>query len=91
MESTPDDTQDQGLPLVHYVRDILLNDMGDIPYGDAAAEDRYVIFYFYCVQNLNMIVNSGPDDPLAIKIKEAINNDHLDSTIKLGYTQATHY
>ena len=91
MESTPDDTQDQGLPLVHYVRDILLNDMGDIPYGDAAAEDRYVIFYFYCVQNLNMIVNSGPDDPLAIKIKEAINNDHLDSTIKLGYTQATNY
>jgi hypothetical protein len=89
MENTQEDIQDQGLPLVHYVRDILLNDMGDIPYGNAAAEDRYVIFYFYCVQNLNMIVNSAPGDPLAIKIKEAINNEHLDSTIKLGYTQAT--
>ena len=88
MENTQEDIQDQGLPLVHYVRDILLNDMGDIPYGNAAAEDRYVIFYFYCVQNLNMIVDSAPDDPLAIKIKEAINDDHLDSTIKLGYTQA---
>lgn len=89
MENTQEDIQDQGLPLVHYVRDILLNDMGDIPYGNAAAEDRYVIFYFYCVQNLNMIVNSSPDDPLATKIKEAINNEYLDSTIKLGYTQAT--
>jgi len=89
MESTPDDTQDQGLPLVHYVRDILLNDMGEIPYEGAAAEDRYMIFYFYCVQNLHMIVNSAPNDPLAMKIKEAINNDRLDSTIKLGYTQVT--
>ena len=89
MESTPEDSHEQGLPLVHYIRDILLNDMGEIPYGDAATEDRYVIFYFYCVQNLNMIVNSAPNDPLAMKIKEAINNDRLDSTIKLAYTQVT--
>lgn len=78
-----------GLSLVKHIRDIYRNEERNIPFGDAPPEQQYVVFYFYVVESLHRTVNSNPDESLLKQLIVAeINNNTIDATIKLAFSQA---
>ncbi|MCW3090576.1 MAG: hypothetical protein JWP81_1645 [Ferruginibacter sp.] len=79
--------ENEGLPLIQYVRDYYMNTFMNYSLGDISEDDPFELFYFSVMGNMYQMVLAENDSYLANLIK-AESLESLKDVTRLGYSQA---